>query len=137
MDYEINDHLASQQQKDLGSFYTPKEIALEMAYLLKDVIPSQYDSDFHIIDPCCGKGNLFVAVLETYPQIHNDNLYGIDIDKEAIQFCIDKFPGGHFQYGDILRDDFTDYGFWTKSPMLSFNDIKKKYPRSFFETFNF
>jgi type I restriction-modification system DNA methylase subunit len=130
MSYETNDHLTEQQKKLMGSFYTPQEIASEMAELLNNRVPNEYDPNYHVLDPCCGKGNLFVAVLEMYPQVHNDNLYGIDIDKEAIQFCINKFPGGHFQYGDILEDDFTDDKFWEKEPLEKFMKIA-----TFFSTF--
>jgi predicted RNA methylase len=116
------DHLDRETQQQLGSFYTPKELAEKMARLL-DWKPGQ-----KIIDVCCGKGNLFVACLNIYPQLTNDLIYGIDIDKKAIEFCIKKFPGGHFRVGDCLEDDIRSDHFWKEREYStqSYQDFCKK-----------
>ncbi|MDR0675789.1 MAG: SAM-dependent methyltransferase [Elusimicrobiota bacterium] len=108
MKYEVSDHLDKDQKQDLGAVYTPEELAISMAKKLN------WKKGQKVLDVCCGKGNLFVAVLEVYEKdgITNDNLYGIDIDPKAIEFCINKFPGGHFRVGNCLTDDFTLDHFW-------------------------
>jgi hypothetical protein len=117
MNYEVADHLDKQDQQSQGSFYTPQELAEKMARELRLKESDRSDwSDFRVLDPTVGKGNLFVAVLNEYSWLTNDNLYGCDIDEEAIRFCIEKFPGGHFQVGDCLKDDITDDEFWAKDP---------------------
>jgi type I restriction-modification system DNA methylase subunit len=110
MNFEIADHLTKEKQQAQGSFYTPVEISINMAKKLG------LKQKGKILDSCCGKGNLFVAVLNEYDFISNDDLYGVDIDAEAIAFCINKFPGGHFQVGNCLEDDLTDDDFWKKDP---------------------
>jgi len=119
MIYEHANHLNKDSQQELGSFYTPKELALKMAKMLK------LKSKCKVLDPCCGKGNLFVAVLETYSFISNEDLYGVDIDPEAIKFCIKKFPGGHFQVGNCLEDNITDDDFWKKNSMDKYSPTFK------------
>lgn len=114
MTYENSSHLSRKQIIKNGALYTLKETAIKMAKMLK------LTKREPIIDPCCGKGNLFVALLETYSFLKNEDLYGIDIDPEAIKFCIEKFPGGHFQVGDILKDSFTDDDFWKKDPFSKY-----------------
>ena len=119
MKYEIADHLNKSSRQNQGSFYTPKKLALKMAKMLK------LKSKCKVLDPCCGKGNLFVAVLEIYDFISNEDLYGVDIDPEAIRFCIEKFPGGNFQVGNVLEDDITDDRFWQKDPFAKFDPTKR------------
>lgn len=118
MTYEKADHLEKKQIDDQGAVYTPREIALEMAKLLN------LKKRELVLEPCVGKGNLLVALLETYPFLKNEDLYGIDIDPEAIKFCMEKFPGGHFQVGDVLKDPFTDDDFWEKPPLMLWDEYK-------------
>ena len=121
MKFEQADHLDKSSKQEQGSFYTPEKLAKKMAKMLK------WKSG-NILDPCCGKGNLFVACLEIYEDkgLTNDLLYGVDIDPEAIKFCIEKFPGGHFQVGNCLTDDITADEFWQKDPFEILDDYYKK-----------
>jgi len=118
-----------EQQQEFGQFYTPKDLAIKMAKMLK------IKRGGKILDACCGKGNLFVAVLEIYPFIEMCDLYGVDIDSEAIRFCIEKFPGGNFQMGNCLDDDISDDDFWKKDPFESYQDYLKRHPKSWKSTF--
>jgi type I restriction-modification system DNA methylase subunit len=114
MEYEIADHLDKKQKQDQGSFYTPQEISEKMAKMLNY-------KDGKILDPCVGKGNLFVACIKIYNlKEPYDMLYGVDIDEEAIRFCIQKFPGGHFQVGNCLEDDLSNDDFWKKDPFSKY-----------------
>jgi len=113
-------HLSKKEKQKQGAVYTPRELAEYMARLLdlKERKP--------ILDPCVGYGQLLAAVMNTYDFIEYEDLYGIDIDEEAIKFCIEKFPGGHFQVGDILVDDYTDDAFWEKDPFEKYEPFKLK-----------
>jgi predicted RNA methylase len=112
LSYEAADHLDKKEKQDQGSFYTPENISKRMAKKLFEGLTKKEIASKIILDPTCGKGNLFVACLELGAL--EENLYGVDIDKEAIKFCIDKFPDGNFQVGNCLEDDITDDTFWTK-----------------------
>jgi type I restriction-modification system DNA methylase subunit len=111
-DYITATHLTDKERKEKGAFYTPPEIALEMAE------KTQYKSGETILDPCVGGGNLLAAMMDTYKELQEEDLYGIDIDPEAIKICRELFPYGHFQVGDCLEDDLTNDEFWNESENL-------------------
>ena len=116
--YTYPDHLTGEERQEIGAFYTPKKLAIEMARSLN------YISGKKVLDPCVGKGNLLQAMKDVHG-VPNELLYGVDIDAEAIKFCIEKFPGGHFQVGDVLKDDIVSKTFWQKPPFESFADYKR------------
>ena len=128
-DNSANDLCLSKAEcKSTGAFHTPKKLALEMAKKLypdyikckskTEIIETFGDkgrdflADFNLIDPCCGTGNLLAAAMNVYKWIDEEDLYGVDIDERAVQFCKHKFPCGHFQVGDCLLEDLTDDKFW-------------------------
>lgn len=121
-------NLTKQECQSAGAFHTPKKFAVDMA---KKLFPQYIDcktkteiiekfgkegadfvKDFSLIDPCCGTGNLLAAAMNVYKWIDEEDLYGVDIDPRAIDFCMRKFPYGHFQVGDCLMEDLTDDKFW-------------------------
>lgn len=120
--------LTKQECQSAGAFHTPKKLAIEMAKKLfpkyakcetKTEIIEQFGQegidflkDFRLIDPCCGTGNLLAAAMNVYKWIDEEDIYGVDIDPRAIDFCMRKFPDGHFQVGDCLLEDLTDDKFW-------------------------
>ncbi len=136
-DYDCNNNacdlnLTKQECKSAGAFHTPEKLAIEMA---KKLFPKyittcrkcrtkagiikkfgqegiDFLKDFRLIDPCCGTGNLLAAAMNVYKWIDEEDLYGVDIDPRAIDFCMRKFPHGHFQVGDCLLEDLTDDKFW-------------------------
>lgn len=115
-----------------GAFHTPNSLAIKMAKALFPKYTTQrskcktkvelvekfgqeaadFLKDFKLIDPCCGTGNLLAAAMNVYKWIDEEDLYGVDIEPRAIEFCIRKFPHGHFQVGDCLLEDLTDDKFW-------------------------
>lgn len=128
-DNSANDLCLSKAEcKSTGAFHTPKKLALEMAKKLypdyikckskTEIIETFGDkgrdflADFNLIDPCCGTGNLLAAAMNVYKWIDEEDLYGVDIDPRAVDFCMRKFPCGHFQVGDCLLEDLTDDNFW-------------------------
>lgn len=114
--YKTSSHLTKQEQKGLGAFYTPPEIALEMAR------QTEWKPGQTVIDSCCGVGNLLAAMMDTYSELQEENLYGIDIDTEAIKQCIALFPYGHFQVGDCLSNPIDSVEFWNKHTFELWND---------------
>lgn len=124
--------LTKQECQSVGAFHTPRKFALEMAKKLfpkyttrrskcetKEELIEKFGQeavdflkDFRLIDPCCGTGNLLAAAMNVYKWIDEEDLYGVDIDPRAVEFCIKKFPHGHFQVGDCLLEDLTDDKFW-------------------------
>ena len=102
------DHLTDKRKKELGSFWTPPEIALKMAKKTK------WKQGQTVIDSCCGGGALLAAMMDTFPELQEENLYGVDIDREAIKQCIELFPYGHFQAGDCLNNPIDNIDFWNK-----------------------
>jgi phospholipid N-methyltransferase len=129
MIYETSDHLDKTQKQDLGAVYTPRELAVKMAKKL------EWKNGQKVLDVCVGKGNLFVAMIEVWGPdgLTNDNLYGVDIDPEAIKFCVTKFPGGHFRVGNCLTDDFTSDHFWKDRDYVdqTYVDFCKNHPPPF------
>ena len=132
-DYDCNNSacdlkLTRQECQLAGAFHTPEKLAIEMAEKLfpkyikcktKQALIKKFGQegidflkDFRLIDPCCGTGNLLAAAMNVYKWIDEEDLYGVDIDPRAVEFCIKKFPHGHFQVGDCLLEDLTDDKFW-------------------------
>jgi hypothetical protein len=103
-----SDHLNKNTQQDQGSFFTPKELALEMAS--KIIV----DKNSKIIDPCVGRANLFKALKELHQELDNSQFFGLDIDAEAIRLNKEdpELQGMNFQVGDVLEDDIEDHNFW-------------------------
>lgn len=124
--------LTKQECQSVGAFHTPRKFALEMAKKLfpkyttrrskcetKAELIEKFGQeavdllkDFRLIDPCCGTGNLLAAAMNVYKWIDEEDIYGVDIDPRAVDFCMRKFPHGHFQVGDCLLEDLTDDKFW-------------------------
>lgn len=124
MEYATTDHLTKEEAQELGSFYTPKDLAEDMAKKL-NIQPKE---NLKILDPCVGKGNLLVAIKNIYPFVKDENLYGIDIDKEAIRYCRKKFPQGHFIIGDVLslHLDVMSADDWKLQEKLTDGELNKK-----------
>lgn len=120
--------LSKEECKSAGAFHTPKKLAIAMAKkLYPDYIKCKSKAEiielfgdkgrnfldgFNLIDPCCGTGNLLAAAMNVYKWIDEEDIYGVDIDPRAVEFCIKKFPHGHFQVGNCLLEDLTDDKFW-------------------------
>ncbi len=121
-------NLSKAEKQSAGAFHTPKKLAMNMAKKLypdylkcktkAEIIEKfgergrEFLNGFNLIDPCCGTGNLLAAAMNVYKWMDEEDLYGVDIDPRAVEFCIKKFPHGHFQVGDCLLEDLTDDKFW-------------------------
>ena len=86
--------LSKTKRKQLGAFYTPKYI---VEYILSNTLGRMsITKDTRVIDPACGDGVFLVHIRDyllnlnfTLNEIKN-MVYGVDIDKEAIEKCIDN-----------------------------------------------
>ncbi len=78
--------LESDYKKDNGIFYTDLSLAEKMLCELKP------DKDVIIMDPCCGSG-VFLYAAKKHGYI---NLFGIDQDKNAIEFCLNNINNVSF-----------------------------------------
>lgn len=69
-----------------------------------------YNSD--ILDAACGNGYVTGDFSENY------NIYGIDCENEAVEFCKKRFPKGIYTAVDIYNLPFSD----NKFDLILFND---------------
>ncbi len=119
--------------KDKGVVYTPEEIAFFMVKNLIEPDMVIHNPYIKIVDPACGSGNLiipcFIHLKETFKNnlklinetnninlkeenidkhIIENNLYGFDIDKQALKILIiDLFYiSGHVSEMNFLNKDF-------------------------------
>ena len=86
--YEIGlEHESKIDKKEMGKYYTPKDIALVMSRWLEPL------EGENICDVGCGVGNLILSYLEVigkekaYNLINNGNLYLYDMDDIALEIC--------------------------------------------------
>ena len=118
-EHRISNHLSKGEKNMTGSFWTPPEIAFEMASKTK------YKKGETVIDLNCGGGSLLAAMLDTYADLEEENLYGLDIDPIAIKICLGLFPNGNFQVGNCLIDPIDNIQFWNKPPFALWEEYKR------------
>ena len=86
--YEIGlEHVNKISKKEMGKYYTPKDVALLMSKWLEPL------GGKNVCDVGCGTGNLILAYLEligkdrAYALIDCGNLYLYDMDEIALEIC--------------------------------------------------
>ena len=79
-------------KRDNGIFYTDLSLAEKMLLELK------LSKDAVIMDPCCGVG-VFLYAAKKHGYI---NLYGVDQDKNAINFCLNNINNVSFNTEDSI-----------------------------------
>ena len=87
---------SAEERKKLGQFFTHKFLI----DLIVQEIPITNNS--YIIDPTCGAG-AFLAFIKEESNIKTTNMYGIDIDSEAIDLCKKHLNGDN---KNILKGNF-------------------------------
>ena len=84
-----------------------------------------------IINLKAGDEEKLSAILDMYHFIKYEDLFAVSTDADCIAYCMENFPGGHFQLGDIAHDDIDSPEFWKKSPFeniaLTIDDIRFRY----------
>jgi hypothetical protein len=108
-----------QLRKDLGVWYTPKEIVEYMVERVDQVLRTELgrpnglaDKDVYVLDPCCGTGAYVVTVLrkieETLRQQGEDALLADDIKQAArervfgFELMSAPYVVAHWQVGNYL-----------------------------------
>ena len=102
-------------QKDLGAFYTEKEI---VSYVLQHL---EIKDDTTILDPSCGCGSFlfplyYMAKFTKKPSLFN--IYGVDIDERAVSFTrnalksifdnqFENISTANILLGDFVFNEFT------------------------------
>lgn len=74
--------LALNYKKNNGIFYTDLLLSTRM---LEDL---NIDTNSTILDPCCGAGSFIFSA----KNIGINNVYGVDQDKNAVNFCLNNIP---------------------------------------------
>ena len=78
---DLYEGLDKKTRDELGQFYTPAKICIQMIEMFK----TTEFSGKNILDPCCGSGNLLIAMLAA--DADSDKLYGNDYDERVVKLC--------------------------------------------------
>lgn len=78
---DLYEGLNKKTRDELGQFYTPAKICIQMIEMFK----ATEFSGKNILDPCCGSGNLLIAMLAAGAD--SDKLYGNDYDERVVKLC--------------------------------------------------
>lgn len=87
--------MAVPKRKAGGIFYT--DLSLAESIIEELAIPS----DALVLDPCCGAGSFNFAAIKCGIL----NVYGADIDGNAIDLCVTNIPQGKFVTADSIEAD--------------------------------
>ncbi|SKB29677.1 HsdM family class I SAM-dependent methyltransferase [Macellibacteroides fermentans] len=90
--------LDTSYKKGKGIYYTDIELSSKMIEFLK--IPS----NAYILDPCCGTGSFIVAA----DNLGYKNVYGVDIDVNAVTLCKNKNNLSNITVLDTLSNNGKD-----------------------------
>ena len=78
---DLYEGLDKKTRDELGQFYTPAKICIQMI----EMFNAAEFSGKNILDPCCGSGNLLIAMLAAGAD--SGKLYGNDYDERAVKLC--------------------------------------------------
>lgn len=74
--------------KDLGQFFTPRNMIDLMVYGLKLQDYVNINKNTTIYDPCAGSGGFLTRLYNCFPKINPNNIYGGEIENDTMKFCI-------------------------------------------------
>lgn len=106
---DLYEGLDDKTRDELGQFYTPASICIQMVEQFKtDIFSGQF-----VLDPCCGSGNLLIAML--IAGVDSDKVFGNDFDHRAVKLCrkrvnraCDILGKPHIQAWQVHKGDATD-----------------------------
>jgi SAM-dependent methyltransferase len=78
---DLYEGLDDKTREELGQFYTPAKICIQMI----EMFNATDFSGKNVLDPCCGSGNLLIAMLAAGAD--SDKVYGNDYDYRAVKLC--------------------------------------------------
>lgn len=103
--------IPDEERKKRGVYYTPRDMALQLAGPLVDHLLSLDLPRLRICDPCCGSGILLEATAEKLVERGftreeaEGTLYGVDLDEEACEIARENLPGADIRQGNALIGD--------------------------------
>ena len=92
---EYENSLTEGFRKDNGVYYTDVSLAEKMLSAVKQYIKTK---ESKIFDPCCGAGSFLFAA----SRLGYQNIFGIDIDPDAVKFCNENITGIHCAVADSI-----------------------------------
>ena len=109
-----------EERKELGAFYTPAEITIQMIEKLDTL-------DGKILDRCCGSGNLLAGCI--IAGANPNNVYGNEYDERFVKLAqqrLNKFgvPEYHIHQGNALNPKALSNFSKNYKPVM--NEPKKK-----------
>lgn len=113
-----------EKKKLLGKYYTPRDVSMIMSQILLPHI-----KDRRVVDPCCGGGNLLMALLPMVDDpwyLITNNLLICDIDAIAIQITKTILSIAHApRNAHVSDDDISSYtgDFLDAEVVISHNDV--------------
>jgi hypothetical protein len=72
-----------ERRRELGQFFTPKEVAGFMWNFLKVIHGTAFSRTTTVIDPACGDG-VFLRVIREQGHLSPENMFGTDIDENLV-----------------------------------------------------
>ena len=106
---DLYEGLDEQTRIELGQFYTPAKVCIAMMELYET---NTFEGK-NILDPCCGSGNLLIAML--IAGADSDKIYGNELDHRAVRLCrkrvnraCDKLGKPHIQDWQIHKGNALD-----------------------------
>lgn len=87
-----------QAKRKSGQFYTPEKFSFEIIEQIKPELKGK------ILDPACGDGSFLMVAAEKAKTVAGDafqleNIYGYDIDAQALLICLGRLLGEFWGYG--------------------------------------
>ena len=75
-----------QQENAPNLMMTPDVVCIFMSYLIQRF--TEKNPITSIMDPAIGTGNLLTAVLNGFSKLPEEGIYGIDISKQSLKYCV-------------------------------------------------
>lgn len=100
------------KRKSLGIVYTPKPIT---DFIVEQVYDYTKNLNATVLDPACGCGNFLISAQEYLVKNGIDhiqassNLYGVDVDCDAISVAKNNLPTCNIKHGNSLIDHEFDW----------------------------
>lgn len=88
--------------KEIGSFYTPKDIALWVSQRSLAFHEASKNKLIHILEPSCGDGSFLKAIDELLVYRDCLNIDAIEYENEAIEKAQGQHPNVNFYHEDFL-----------------------------------
>ena len=122
----MSDQITIEKKKDLGAYYTPKNVADYLAKVLMSFAKLEKDKKYVVLDPATGDSALLIALMNVLKRKSSNVVYfGLDIDKEAISQSKENTSAWNVSTCFINTDALYPYKF--KKAKTGWDKLKKKH----------